>query len=370
LLILCLLFGAVVLAAPKPAWQVTLPAEIQSIPAMNETMAVVEGPNTEVAYNSWRVTFYLVRLRDGKVLRTLGLVDPLSGEIALDANTLYVKVRTPAKTVALEAYSLADGTRRWRYDGIAFESRILPADGRVFVAQANGEVAALSVADGSLLWHVQLPGGAYLGAPVPVLLAVIGQRLYLGQQHLALLETSTGKLLGARTITDTESSLYILSPPLLTSAGRVLIFPEADVGMGVENLRLRALHDDLTPAWYRANTGTTVLADEMLVCDDYRKPYEKIGLVGLDPGTGAVRWTRRGAQGRGHMACAWGNTAVAFFGNNLVSLDPRSGHTRWHLPYALHRAAIRTYGPWLVIAAQSYGKRKLSNRTLVGFRVP
>lgn len=121
---------------------------------------------------------------------------------------------------------------------------------------------------------------------------------------------------------------------------------------------MRALHEDLTPAWERANTSAPALADHILVCEDSSKPYNRAGIVGLNPKTSKLLWARRGKSvAEDRVLGTWGldvvinHTARTSRGEiqaELAGLNPNNGQTRWTLPcYFVHYAF---HEEWMILA--------------------
>ena len=107
------------------------------------------------------------------------------GAIASDVAVAADLVLAPSDDGILHALDLTAGTERWSYPAAAPMRGPFVAEGRVYVADGDVIVHALSLADGKVVWS------AAERLALPSDLAVIGGRLYVGTQDGMVLALST-----------------------------------------------------------------------------------------------------------------------------------------------------------------------------------
>ncbi|MEW6321792.1 MAG: PQQ-binding-like beta-propeller repeat protein [Acidobacteriota bacterium] len=241
---------------------------------------------------------------------TVSFEAPPAAPAGFDAGAAYV----PLRNGDLVAVDLDTAAIRWT---AAVDARLSPATGEGLVfTGGNGGVQALNGATGEATWRVPVPGGlaAALHYDTGWLIAS------LEGGDLAAFRASDGTLVWRRAL---GSTLVAAPAPALDK----LYLPLADGRVHAVNLA------DGSPVWSRTFTGRVsglLALDDQIIVGTTGNDVES-----LDLRTGRTRWRWRvGADVVGRASADARHIYFVARDNVVRAVDRRNGNLRWIRPFA------------------------------------
>ena len=282
-------------------------------------------------------TLYALDRRNGVLLgkHGYGKMACASGQLAGELYALGVLGRKPG----LQVLDRRTATERWRHEGTFCQVPVVRGDTLIAIDD-EGEVQALHLADGHLLWRAELGGLARTGLALSDDLAVAGT----ASGDLVALSAATGKERWRTSLGEAIRSQPVPAGGQVvtaTASGRVLA-ARRDSGRVVWERALGALP-----------TAELALAAGVLVvgCADRH-------IYGLDAATGAVRWTFATEGVVRSSPAATDHTAYgASSDGHLYALDLQDGHLLWK--YRLDGPALAPVSLGAEVVAVATEKRIL-----------
>lgn len=256
-------------------------------------------------------------LETGKKIGTQGFGDAIEGSPAVEQGYLFVPVAAGDKV--LRAYDLAQSREAWAFrNGAPLVAGVLTLGGRVFVADVDGQVMALDARTGEEVWRYRLRerpeavlatpvavandrivlAGAdgdvvclnatdgvpvwrvALGVPVEVTPTAGEGRVYLAttRGRLLALEAASGTIRWTFALPDT--TVRLAAPAL---AGQDLVFGASDGFLRMLDARTGSLR-------WTYPAGDAITAPPLITRSTVYVGTMGRKLVGVDRGTGALRW--------------------------------------------------------------------------------
>jgi outer membrane protein assembly factor BamB len=209
------------------------------------------------------------------------------GAIAADIGVAGDLVIAPSDDGKLHALDLTTGSERWTFSAAAPMRGPFVADGRVYVADGDGVVHAVRLADGTPVWAAT----ERLGTPSD--LAVVGDRLVVGTQDGTVLGLNTG---------------------------------------------------DGTVAW-RTSVGSSPIHAPSATAGGIAIATDALDLAVLDPATGAIRWRINAGVDRSGTPVIVGDTV--YIGatadsqaGRLSAHDLATGTERWRVDKNIYTPSV------------------------------
>ncbi|MEW6749797.1 MAG: PQQ-binding-like beta-propeller repeat protein [Candidatus Latescibacterota bacterium] len=221
-----------------------------------------------------------------------------------------------------------DGRLEWEVRRVGWgEAVAAAAEGVVYVSGSDGWLYSYGAADGRPRWRVRV------GLQVASRPCLEGERLYAGTRdgRILALDARTGAHLGSA-----STGTVLTAGPL--RVGRVILTAGADG-------RLRAYRSgSLEPEWER-RLGTGLMPDPAVAGDTVMATAANGYVYALRASDGEEAWKHRlsarptSGPGRGPA----GEIVVGSEDGRLVGLEPGSGAVRWEVQL-LEKAGVRAFG--------------------------
>ena len=279
-------------------------------------------------------------LATGRTLWTERLeTSGLGARPAADAGVVCITGYARTGEYGLYGYDAATGRQRWRYlSNDLAQTRAVPAGGTCFFGTSQGFVYAVDVATGNARWQKRT-GAGVMTDPMPAgdVLAVL---------------TADGSLLGLDAATGRERWRNELGDDAATDAREGLAAGIAGGVLFVDGLNGALFAVDPATGrlrWKKAGSGPGSRPTGSAGERDSSFPVVSGGLAlvagedrisALDLATGAARWEREVARGRGEQPLISGSLVYHSAGRGMHVLDLRTGRTR-------HEFDFRDLGPVL-----------------------
>ncbi|MFA7552999.1 MAG: outer membrane protein assembly factor BamB [Spongiibacteraceae bacterium] len=250
----------------------------------------------------------------------------------------------------VEAVTLAKGKRTWKADvdkllvgGVGVGDKV------VLLGSADGEVIALNKADGEELWRVYV-GGEVLAAPQT-------------NDSLVFVQTFDGQMLALNINDGTRVWSYRNTLPVLTLRGTStpIIYRDAVI-TGFANGRVIAF--DMETGAVRWNTRVAVAKGDseiQRIIDIDGKLLENSGLIygvsyqgkitAIDPSSGRAVWSNDASSYTG-MAQGFGNVYVAGEDGSVTAFEKNGQGVRWAQTVLARRklAGLTTLSSYVITA--------------------
>ena len=220
------------------------------------------------------------------------------------------------------SFQNSTGHVRWK---IPFDQGVattpLLVDGRIIVVSAEGEVAAVDVKDGNIVWRA-VPAGRLKPIPFVQSPASASKRVFVADNtnRVFALDAARGATLWEKTLTARTSTALVI-------VGDMLVFGTTDGYMNWLSVRSGELKKRVRLTAGHPY-GTPILASRRLFV---LAAGDKGHLLALDAETGAIRWTRETSkEWTTYRPLVAGKSVIAGDADkNLCGFDQTTGDVQW-----------------------------------------